>query len=53
VEQKKNLYIGLSIKGEIIIKKLNLAGNRQKIRERATNIALDLLRRELLKRGIR
>lgn len=47
------VYIGLSIKGEIIIKKLNLAGNRQKIRERATNIALDLLRRELLKRGIR
>ena len=47
------VYIGLSIKGEIIIKKLNLAGNRQKIRERATNIALDLLRRELLKKGIR
>lgn len=47
------VYIGLSIKGEIIIKKLNLAGNRQKIRERATSIALDLLRRELLKRGIR
>jgi len=47
------VYIGLSIKDEIIIKKLNLAGNRQKIRERATNIALDLLRRELLKRGIR
>ncbi|ARC83378.1 hypothetical protein U732_2292 [Clostridium argentinense CDC 2741] len=47
------VYIGLSIKGEIIIKKLNLAGNRQKIRERATNIALNLLRRELLKRGIR
>ncbi len=45
--------VGLSIKDEIIIKKLNLAGNRQKIRERATNIALDLLRRELLKRGIR
>lgn len=47
------VYVGLSIKDEIIIKKLNLAGNRQKIRGRATNIALDLLRRELLKRGIR
>ena len=46
------VYVGLSIKGEIIIKKLNLSGNRQKIRERATKTALDLLRRELLQRGI-
>lgn len=47
------VYVGLSIKGEIIIEKLNLSGNRQKIRGRATKMALDLLRRELLKRGIR
>lgn len=47
------VYVGLSIKGEIIIEKLNLSGNRQKIRGRATKMALDLLRRELLKRGIK
>jgi nicotinamide-nucleotide amidase len=47
------VYLGLFIKGEIIIEKLNLSGNRQKIRGRATKMALDLLRRELLKRGIK
>lgn len=47
------VYVGLSIKGEIIIEKLNLSGSRQKIRGRATKMALDLLRRELLKRGIK
>lgn len=42
------VYVGLSINGEVKTKKLNLSGNRQKIRERATMQLIDWLRRELL-----
>jgi len=42
------VYVGLSINGEVKTKKLNLSGNRQKIRERVTMQLIDWLRRELL-----
>lgn len=41
------VYIGIYINGKTIVKKLNLSGNRQIIRRRATKYALDFLRREL------
>ncbi|WP_291651474.1 competence/damage-inducible protein A [Clostridium sp.] len=43
------VYIGVFVKGNIIVKKLNLTGNREKIRRRATMNALNILRIELLK----
>ena len=43
------VYIGLYYKGKITTKELNLVGDRQKIREKATINVLDMLRRELLK----
>ncbi|BBE31076.1 putative competence-damage inducible protein [Tepiditoga spiralis] len=43
------VYIGIYINGKTIIKKLNLHGNREKIRSRTTKIILDQLRRELIK----
>jgi nicotinamide-nucleotide amidase len=43
------VYIGLYINGEIKVKKCNFVGDREKIRERATNEALNLLRLELIK----
>lgn len=39
------VYIGVSYKGKVTTKELRLAGNRQRIRERATMELLDLLRR--------
>jgi len=42
------VYIGIYMNGKVITKMLNLSGNRQKIRERATIQLLDLVRRELL-----
>lgn len=42
------VYIGLYINGKVKTKKLNLSGNRQKIRERATMQLIDWLRRELI-----
>jgi nicotinamide-nucleotide amidase len=42
------VYVGLCINGEVKTKMLNLSGDRQKIRERATMQLLDLVRRELL-----
>lgn len=41
------VYIGVYIDGKVSTKKLNLLGNRQQIRNRATQCALDLLRRKL------
>ncbi|WP_010298191.1 competence/damage-inducible protein A [Clostridium senegalense] len=41
------VYIGVYIDGEVSTKKLNLLGNRQQIRNRATQCALDFLRRKL------
>ena len=45
------VYVGVCIKGETKVKKLNLSGNRQQIREKATKSLLDFLRRELIKRN--
>ena len=42
------VYVGLYINGKVKTKKLNLSGNRQKIRERATMQLIDWLRRELI-----
>ncbi|WP_010232962.1 competence/damage-inducible protein A [Clostridium arbusti] len=42
------VYVGLYINGVIKTKKLNLAGNRQKVRDRAVASTLDWLRRELI-----
>lgn len=42
------VYVGLYIKGEVKVKKLNMFGDRQKIRNRTVVSALDWLRRELL-----
>ncbi|GAA0126657.1 competence/damage-inducible protein A [Clostridium sp. CTA-19] len=41
------VYVGVYIDGEVSTKKLNLLGNRQQIRNRATQCALDFLRRKL------
>lgn len=41
------VYIGVYIDGKVSTKKLNLLGNRQQIRNRATQCALDFLRRKL------
>lgn len=43
------VYVGLYYKGKITTKELNLVGDRQKIRAKATINVLDMLRRELLK----
>lgn len=43
------VYVGLYYKGKITTKELNLVGDRQKIRVKATINVLDMLRRELLK----
>ena len=45
------VYIGLCIKGEVIVREYNFAGNRAKVRNRAVVTALDTLRRELLARN--
>ena len=41
------VYIGLFIKGNIYVKKVNLRGDRQRVRAFATSHALDFLRRTL------
>lgn len=43
------VYIGLYIKGNVIVTHINRKGDRQTIRNRAAMTALDLLRRELIK----
>lgn len=42
------VYIGIYINGDVKVKKCNFSGSRDKIRSRATNEALNLLRLELL-----
>jgi nicotinamide-nucleotide amidase len=42
------VYVGLYIKGKVKVKKLNLFGDRQKIRNRTVINVLDWLRRELI-----
>ncbi|WP_315121004.1 competence/damage-inducible protein A [uncultured Clostridium sp.] len=41
------VYVGIYINGETFVKKLNLSGNRQTIRERTVTFSLDWLRRLL------
>jgi nicotinamide-nucleotide amidase len=43
------VYVGLYIKGNVKVKRLNFFGDRQKIRNRTVINTLDWLRRELLK----
>lgn len=47
------VYIGVCIDGEVVVRKLNLAGERDRIRNKAALSVLDLLRRELYKRGMK
>lgn len=44
------VYVGIYINGEIIVQKLNLNGNRDAVRRKATMNALNILRKELIKR---
>jgi nicotinamide-nucleotide amidase len=43
------VYVGLNIRGQVQVKRLNLAGSRERIRLRTVIGALDWLRRELMK----
>lgn len=43
------VYIGIFIKGNIIVKKFNFTGNRERIRKKTTMNALNILRKEILK----
>lgn len=45
------VYIGVTIDGNTIIKRLDLKGNRAKIRSRATTEIIELLRQELNKKS--
>lgn len=42
------VYVGLCINGVVKTKKLNLPGDRQKVRNKVVTIALDWIRRELI-----
>ena len=44
------VYIGCYLDGEVIVKKCNFLGSRQKIRESSVVNALDLLRRTIIKK---
>lgn len=41
------VYVGVFIKGKTIVEKLNLSGNREAVRRKATMNALNILRKEL------
>lgn len=43
------VYVGLYINGVVKTKKLNIPGDRQKVRNRVVTIAIDWIRRELIK----
>lgn len=43
------VYVGLFIKGKTIVQKLNLTGDRESIRKKATMNALNILRKELIR----
>lgn len=43
------VYIGVFIKGNIIVERFNFTGDRERIRRKATMNALNILRKELLK----
>ncbi|MEG2289779.1 MAG: competence/damage-inducible protein A [Clostridium sp.] len=42
------VYVGIYYKGKVTTKELNFVGNRQKVRERTTITAIDMIRRLLL-----
>ncbi|WP_039656618.1 competence/damage-inducible protein A [Clostridium tyrobutyricum] len=42
------VYVGLYIKGDVFVKKLQLSGERNKVRNRAAVSAIDYLRRKLI-----
>ena len=43
------VYIGVLIKGKVVVNKFNFTGNRERIRRKTTMNALNILRKELLK----
>ena len=43
------VYVGVFIKGKTIVEKLNLSGNREAVRRKATMNALNILRKELIR----
>ncbi|WP_288222544.1 competence/damage-inducible protein A [uncultured Clostridium sp.] len=43
------VYVGIYIKGKTIVEKLNLTGDRESIRKKATLNSLNLLRKELIR----
>ena len=45
------VYIGLCFKGETVVEKFIFQGERDKIRERATMNALNLLRLKIIEKG--
>lgn len=47
------VYIGVCINGDVVVKKLNIAGDRDSVRNKAALSVLELLRTELYKKGIR
>ncbi|MDZ4975941.1 nicotinamide-nucleotide amidohydrolase family protein, partial [Clostridium perfringens] len=42
------VYIGIFVKGNVVVKKFNFTGDRERIRRKATMNALNILRKELL-----
>jgi nicotinamide-nucleotide amidase len=42
------VYIGVFVKGNVVVKKFNFTGDRERIRRKATMNALNILRKELL-----
>ena len=43
------VYIGVFIKGKVVVNKFNFTGNRERIRRKTTMNALNILRKALLK----
>ncbi len=43
------VYVGIFIKGDILIKKFNFSGSRERIRRKTTMNALNILRKEIIK----
>ena len=47
------VYVGVCIDGEVIVNKLNIFGDRDRVRNKSALSVLDLLRRELYKRNFK
>lgn len=43
------VYVGIYIKGKVIVQKFNLAGDREAVRRKATMNSLNLLRKEIIR----